>query len=278
MVRADLAASGVIFTLDTESGFRDVVFVTGSWGLGENIVQGKVDPDEFYVHKPTFRQGYRAVLSRALGGKQMRLVYARGRGGASHAQRADTAGRARALLLDRSKRFSSLPDTRSASRTITPELAGHPTPMDIEWAKDGEDGGLYIVQARPETVASRRAPRRLRNLLAEGHRARCSLTGRAVGEKIACGKVRRHRGRARPRRISAGEVLVAEATSPDWEPVMKTAAAIVTSHGGRTCHAAIVARELGVPAVVGAEGAVEKLAAGAGRDRQLRRRRGRQGL
>jgi pyruvate, water dikinase len=260
MVRADLAASGVIFTLDTESGFRDVVFVTGSWGLGENVVQGKVDPDEFYVHKPTFRQGYRAVLSRRLGKKQTRLVYARGHGNASTRNLPTRKSeRERSCLTD--AEVLDLADSAIRIEDHYSQLAGHPTPMDIEWAKDGEDGKLYIVQARPETVASRRAAGAFETyaLKAAGP---VLATGRAVGEKIASGKVRVV---ADPRDLAAfhpGEVLVAEATSPDWEPVMKTAAAIVTSRGGRTCHAAIVARELGVPAVVGAEGATERLTSG----------------
>jgi pyruvate, water dikinase len=260
MVRADLAASGVIFTLDTESGFRDVVFVTGSWGLGENIVQGKVDPDEFYVHKPTFREGYRAVLSRRLGNKQMRLVYARGHGsGSTRNLPTRRIERERFCLAD--GEVLELSDAAIHIEDHYSELAGHPTPMDIEWAKDGEDGKLYIVQARPETVASRRAPEAFETyaLTASGS---VLATGRAVGEKIASGKVRVVTGAHDLSAFRPGEVLVAEATSPDWEPVMKTAAAIVTNHGGRTCHAAIVARELGVPAVVGAEGATERLATG----------------
>ena len=260
MVRADLAASGVIFTLDTESGFRDVVFITGAWGLGENIVQGKVDPDEFYVHKLTFRQGYHAVLSRTLGGKQMRLVYAGGRSGATTRNvRTSRAARERFCLTD-----AEVLDLAGYAIRIEEHysgLAGQPTPMDIEWAKDGEDGRLYIVQARPETVASQRAPGAFETYSLKGTGA-VLATGRAVGEKIASGKVRIVADAHDLTVFQPGEVLVAEATSPDWEPVMKTAAAIVTSHGGRTCHAAIVARELGVPAVVGAEGAVEKLATG----------------
>ena len=260
MVRADLASSGVIFTIDTESGFRDVVFITGAWGLGENIVQGKVDPDEFYVHKPTFRQGYRAVLSRTLGGKQMRLVYAGGRSGATTRNvRTSRAARERFCLTD-----AEVLDLAGYAIRIEDHysgLAGQPTPMDIEWAKDGEDGRLYIVQARPETVASQRAPGAFETYSLKGTGA-VLATGRAVGEKIASGKVRIVADAHDLTVFQPGEVLVAEATTPDWEPVMKTAAAIVTSHGGRTCHAAIVARELGVPAVVGAEGAVEKLATG----------------
>src|SRR6266700_3431237 len=157
MVRADLAASGVIFTLDTESGFRDVVFITGAWGLGENIVQGKVDPDEFYVHKPTFREGYRAVLSRTLGGKRIRLVYARGRGGAS-TRNVPTAKAARSRFCLTDAEVLELSDYAIRIEDHYSGLAGQLTPMDIEWAKDGDDGRLYIVQARPETVASQRAP------------------------------------------------------------------------------------------------------------------------
>ena len=260
MVRADLAASGVIFTLDTESGFRDVVFVTGSWGLGENIVQGKVDPDEFYVHKPTFRLGYRAVLSHALGTKQLRLVYARGHGADSTRNlRTRRAERERFCLAD--TEVLELADYAIRIEDHYSKLAGQPTPMDIEWAKDGEDGKLYILQARPETVASRRAAGNFETftLKASGP---VLATGRAVGEKIAAGAARLVIDARSLAAFAPGEVLVAELTSPDWEPVMKTAAAIVTSHGGRTCHAAIVARELGVPAVVGAEGAVERLASG----------------
>ena len=260
MVRSDRAASGVIFTLDTESGFRDVVFVTGSWGLGENVVQGKVDPDEFYVHKPTFRQGYRAVLSRALGRKQMRLVYARGHGEASTRNLPTRkAERERFCLPD--AEVLELAGYAMDIEDHYSKLAGHPTPMDIEWAKDGEDGRLYIVQARPETVASRRAAGAFETytLKASGP---VLVTGRAVGEKIASGRVRVVTDPHDLASFLPGEVLVAEATSPDWEPVMKTAAAIVTSRGGRTCHAAIVARELGVPAVVGAEQATDRLATG----------------
>jgi pyruvate,water dikinase len=261
MVRSDLASSGVIFTLDTESGFRDVVFVTGAWGLGENIVQGKVDPDEFYVHKPTFRKGHRAVLSHSLGGKQMRLVYASGHGDASTQNvRTTKAARERFCLTD--AEVLDLADCAIRIEDHYSQLAGHPTPMDIEWAKDGEEGKLYIVQARPETVASQRVAGAFETYALKTG-GPVLVTGRAVGEKIASGTVRQVAGAHDLSAFHPGEVLVAEATSPDWEPVMKTAGAIVTSHGGRTCHAAIVARELGVPAVVGAEGALEKLRTGA---------------
>src|SRR6516225_2347833 len=261
MVRSDLASSGVIFTLDTESGFRDVVFVTGSWGLGENVVQGKVDPAEFYVHKPTFRQGYRAVLSRSLGRKQMRLVYARGHGEASTRNLPTRkTDRERYCLAD--GEVLELAGYAIRIEDHYSRLAGQPTPMDIEWAQDGEDGELYIVQARPETVASRRAAGAFETFTLKGG-GPVLVTGRAVGEKIGAGRVRVVTDAHNLASFLPGEVLVAEATSPDWEPVMKTAAAIVTSRGGRTCHAAIVARELGLPAVVGAEGATDRLAIGA---------------
>jgi pyruvate, water dikinase len=265
MVRSDRAASGVAFTLDTESGFREVVFITGVYGLGENIVQGTVDPDEFYVHKPTFRDGYRAVLSRSLGGKQKRMVYG---SAARPSVAASTTRNVRTTFAER-ERFCINDDAvlEIARHAITIEdhysqANASPTPMDIEWAQDGPDGDIYIVQARPETVASRRPPQALETytLKASGP---ALVKGRAVGEKIAAGRVRiistaRDLGSFRP-----GEVLVAPATSPDWEPVMKNAAAIVTERGGRTCHAAIVARELGIPAVVGADRATTLLKSGA---------------
>ena len=258
MVRADRASSGVAFTLDTESGFRDVVFITGVYGLGENIVQGTVDPDEFYVHKPTFGQGYRAVLSRTLGRKHMRMIYARGHGRTKNVP-VPQVDRDRfcvtdAEVLEIADHSIKIEDHYSSS-------AGHPVPMDIEWAKDADDKQIYIIQARPETVASRREPTSFETYnLKES--ASALVTGRAVGEKIAAGPVRVIADARDLAKFRPGEVLVTESTSPDWEPVMKIAAAIVTERGGRTCHAAIVARELGVPAVVGAIGAKEVLKTG----------------
>ena len=259
MVRADGAASGVAFTLDTESGFRDVVFITAVYGLGENIVQGTVDPDEFYVHKPTFRLGHRAVLSRSLGRKQMRMVYGDGKGGTRNVP-VPEAERERfcisdAEVLELAANAIAIEDHYSAE-------AGHPSPMDIEWAKDADDGQIYVIQARPETVASRRAPTALETYSLKGS-GPVLATGRAVGEKIAAGPVRVIADPHHLADFQPGEVLVAQSTSPDWEPVMKIAAAIVTERGGRTCHAAIVARELGVPAVVGAAGAKDALQTGA---------------
>src|SRR6516164_389220 len=218
MFRSDLAASGVIFTLDTESGFRDVVFITGAWGLGENVVQGKVDPDEFYVHKPTFRQGYRTVLSRSLGKKETRLVYARGHGEASTRNFATRkTDRERYCLAD--GEVLELAGYAIRIEDHYSRLAGQPTPMDIEWAQDGEEGRLYIVQARPETVASRRATGAFETytLKAGGP---VLATGRAVREKIASGQVRVVTDTHVLASFLPGEVLVADATSPDWEPVM----------------------------------------------------------
>jgi len=259
MVRSDRAASGVAFTLDTETGFRDVVFVTGAYGLGENVVQGRVDPDEFYVHKPTFRAGHRCVLRRALGSKQQRMVYGSDRGHATVNVETLPADRDRFCIDDGD--VLTIADYALRIEDHFSARAGHPMPMDIEWAKDGLDGSIYIVQARPETVASRKPVGSF-----ESYRLNDSgpilLTGRSVGEKIAHGTVRRVAGNADLAAFRPGEVLVAETTSPDWEPVMKQASAIVTDRGGRTCHAAIVARELGIPAVVGAENATQLLEPG----------------
>ena len=260
MVRSDLASSGVIFTLDTESGFRDVVLLTGSWGLGENVVQGSVDPDEFTVHKPSFRAGHRAVLRRSLGSKELTMGLADGANGAT-TRNAPTPPERQAQYCLTDPEVLELAAAALKIEEHYSAAAGQPRPMDIEWAKDAADGKLYIVQARPETVASRRAPGMLETYTL-GDAATPLVTGRAVGEKIATGIVRLVRGAADLAAFRPGEVLVAEQTSPDWEPVMKTAGAIVTDHGGRTCHAAIVARELGVPAVVGCGNATAALTSG----------------
>ncbi|MDR3499845.1 MAG: phosphoenolpyruvate synthase [Parvibaculum sp.] len=260
MVGADKASSGVMFTLDTESGFRDVVFITGSYGLGETIVQGEVDPDEFYVHKPTFKAGHRAVLRHSLGAKEVKLVYARQKGEVS-TQLVNTtrADRARYCLTD--AEVLELAGHAIAIEDHYSREAGHAMPMDIEWAKDGNDGLIYVIQARPETVASQNAGKDLESYTLKGKGA-LLVSGRAVGEKIATGKARVIAKKSDLAKFRPGEVLIAETTSPDWQPVMKGAAAIVTDHGGRTCHAAIVARELGVPAVVGADGAMAKIRTG----------------
>ena len=261
MVRSDLAASGVAFTLDTETGFRDVVFVTGVWGLGESIVQGKVDPDEFHVHKPTFRTGSRCVLRRRLGGKQRQLVYGEG-GSAGSTSYIDTpAGKREEFCLSDGE-VLAIADCAMRIEEHYSRLAGEPRPMDIEWAKDGPDGALYIVQARPETVVSRRPAATVETYRVKATQ-RAIVEGRAVGEKAASGPVRLVSGPADLAAFQPGDVLVAATTSPDWEPVMKKAAAIVTDRGGRTCHAAIVAREHGIPAIVGATGATGILKSGA---------------
>ena len=251
MVRSDLDASGVMFSLDTETGFRDVIFITGAWGLGENVVQGAVEPDEFYVHKPTFEKGHHAVLRRSIGSKKIKMIYATG--GAKDMTRnvpVSQLDRRRSCLSD--KDVLTLADYAIKIEKHYSEKAGVDRPMDMEWAKDGLDGGIYMVQARPETVESQKQGNILRqyHLRSEGETL---ARGYAIGTKIAAGRARYIRDVAHLHEFRPGEVLVADTTTPDWEPVMKTAAAIVTNRGGRTCHASIIARELGVPAVVGCD-------------------------
>jgi pyruvate, water dikinase len=261
MVRADLAASGVMFTLETETGFRDVVLVSGTYGLGENIVQGTVDPDEFLVFKPTFEKGHRTVLRRRLGSKELKMVYADG--GIREATRnipTPQADRERLCLSD--EEVLTLAEYGLKIERHYSEKAGRPVPMDIEWAKDGRDGRLYVVQARPETVASQKRVTFLEEFMLETSDEPL-VTGRAVGARIGSGAVRIVSSPAHLAEFRSGEVLVADVTTPDWEPIMKQAAAIVTNRGGRTCHAAIVAREFGIPAIVGTENATERLQMGA---------------
>ncbi len=254
MVRSDLAASGVMFSLDTESGFKDAVFITGAYGLGENVVQGAVDPDEFYVHKPTFAQGYRAVLRRTLGAKKIKMIYSDGR--------TREPVRNIATANDERRRFCINDAEALELADYAIKIERHyGRPMDMEWAKDGLDGQLYIVQARPETVASQRTGYVLEQyrLIQSGE---ILVKGHAVGSKIAVGNARVIDHVSKLSTFKPGEVLVADMTTPDWEPVMKVAAAIVTNRGGRTCHAAIIARELGVPAVIGCENATTAVASG----------------
>ncbi len=253
MVRSGVGASGVLFTLDTESGFRDVVFVTSSFGLGEMVVQGAVNPDEFYVYKPTLKQGKPAILRRSLGSKALRMVYS------------DVPGE-RVRTEDTP---AELRNTFSITDADVHELAKqalvierhYGRPMDIEWAKDGVTGRLFIVQARPETVKSRAKATQIERYALE-KRGQVVAEGRAIGQKIGSGVARVVRSLDDMNRVQPGDVLVADMTDPDWEPVMKRASAIVTNRGGRTCHAAIIARELGVPAVVGTGNALDHITDG----------------
>jgi pyruvate,water dikinase len=253
MVRSDLAASGVLFTLDTETGFPDVVFVTGAYGLGENIVQGAVEPDEFYVHKPTFDAGHRTVLRRRLGAKAVTMVLPEGGTDVPHNISTAAADRARFCIDD-----ADVLELAGHARTIERHYG---CPMDVEWAKDGVDGNLYVVQARPETGAAHRPTLTLETVRVLDHGALLA-SGRAVGENVAAGPARLVATPAALSTFRPGDVLVADTTTPDWEPVLKIAAAVVTNRGGRTCHAAIIARELGIPAVVGTGDATERIAAG----------------
>ena len=250
MVRSDVGASGVLFTLDTESGFRDAVFVTASYGLGEMVVQGAVNPDEFYVYKPTLRQGKPAILRRQIGAKQQRMVYSSNPGERVRIEEVPANDRVAFSISDE--------DVHELARQSLIIEQHYGRPMDVEWAKDGNTGKVYIVQARPETVKSRaRATQIERYQLHE--RGPVLAEGRAIGQKIGSGKARVIRSLKDMARVEAGDVLVADMTDPDWAPVMKRAAAIITNRGGRTCHAAIIARELGVPAVVGTGDGLEKI-------------------
>jgi pyruvate,water dikinase len=254
MVRSDLAASGVMFTLDTESGFRDAVFITASYGLGEMVVQGAVNPDEFYVHKPTVAAGRPAILRRTVGDKAIRMVYADA-GGDSPVRTEDVPETDRILFSINDAEVEDL----ARQAMLIEEHYGRP--MDIEWAKDGVDGKLYIVQARPETVQSRSGQVIERyHLQSKGD---VIASGRSIGHRIGAGKARVVESIRDMEHVQPGDVLVTDMTDPDWEPIMKRAAAIVTNRGGRTCHAAIIARELGVPAVVGCNDATDRIADGA---------------
>ena len=250
MVRSDIGASGVLFTLDTESGFRDVVFITGSYGLGEMVVQGAVNPDEFYVHKPTLRAGRPAVLRRQIGAKQLKMIYSDQPG--ELVKTVDTSAEERGRFCITDAEIEEL-----ARQSLTIEKH-YDRPMDIEWAKDGNTGKLYIVQARPETVKSRDHVNKLERY-SLSKRGELVAEGRAIGHKIGAGRARVVKSLDDMNRVEAGDVLVTDMTDPDWEPVMKRSAAIVTNRGGRTCHAAIIARELGIPAVVGCGDATQKI-------------------
>ena len=250
MVRSDIGASGVLFTLDTESGFRNVVFITSSYGLGENVVQGAVNPDEFYVYKPTLLQGKHAILRRTLGSKLIRMVY-------SDAPNERVKNEATPVGLQNQFSISDADVEELAKQALVIEQH-YQRPMDIEWAKDGHTGKIYIVQARPETVKSRTKATQIERYHL-GHRGDVLIEGRSIGQKIGSGVARVIQSIADMDKLKPGDVLVADMTDPDWEPIMKRASAIVTNRGGRTCHAAIIARELGVPAVVGCGNAMDKI-------------------
>ncbi|MEW3901657.1 phosphoenolpyruvate synthase [Pseudomonas aeruginosa] len=257
MVRSETGTAGVMFTLDTESGFRDVVFITGAYGLGETVVQGAVNPDEFYVHKPTLEAGRPAILRRNLGSKAIKMIY----GDEAKAGRSvkvvdvDRADRARFALSDAEV-------TELAKQAMIIEKH-YGRPMDIEWAKDGDDGKLYIVKARPETVKSRASATVMERYLLK-EKGTVLVEGRAIGQRIGAGPVKVINDVSEMDKVQPGDVLVSDMTDPDWEPVMKRASAIVTNRGGRTCHAAIIARELGIPAVVGCGNATQILQDGQG--------------
>ncbi len=252
MVRSETAASGVMFTLDTESGYRDAVFVTGAWGLGETVVQGAVNPDEFYVHKPTLAAGRPAVLRRTLGSKRIKMVYTEDAAAGRSVKTVDVAH------ADRQRFCLSDDDVMALARQAVTIEQHYGRPMDIEWARDGDDGRLYIVQARPETVVSNQDAGTLERFTLK-EKGRVLVDGRAIGQRIGQGKVRLVASPEEMHKVQNGDVLVTDMTDPDWEPIMKRASAIVTNRGGRTCHAAIIARELGIPAVVGCGDATELL-------------------
>ncbi len=256
MVRSDLASAGVIFSIDTESGFADAVLINAAYGLGENVVQGSVNPDEYYVFKPTLKKGFRPILKRTLGSKAMKLIY--DVGGSKMTKNVPVAP-------DQANRFALEEDDILQLARWACEIEDHYSqlhgrfcPMDMEWAKDGRTGELFIVQARPETVQSQRSTTQLYRYHLKGTSARL-LTGHSVGEKIAAGRVRLIRDVHEMAQLGEGEILVTDKTDPDWEPVMKRAGGIITNRGGRTCHAAIVSRELGLPAIVGTQNATEVL-------------------
>ncbi len=262
MVRSDQASSGVMFSLDTETGFRDVVFINAALGLGENVVQGTIEPDSFYVHKPTFKKGHRAVLKRRLGRKEMKMIFTDTLNvdniAAEYTRNIDTTNEERLSYCISDEEIMELADYAIKVEKHYSGKAGVDKPMDMEWAKDAFDGLLYMVQARPETVESQRKGSILEiyHLKEKSH---ILAQGQAVGTRISSGAVHLIDNVSQLSEFQPGDVLVANTTSPDWEPIMKTAAAIVTNRGGRTCHAAIVSRELGIPAIVGSDNATDVL-------------------
>jgi len=256
MVRSDIGASGVMFTLDTESGFRDVVFITASYGLGETVVQGAVNPDEFYVFKPTLAQKRPAIVRRNRGGKAIKMIYSDDQ---SHGRSIKTVD---VIPADRLRFCLTDAQVEELARHAVAIEEHYQRPMDIEWGLDGEDGGIYILQARPETVKSRSSGQEIERYEIRG-KGPVLAQGRAIGQRIGAGRAKVIMGVEEIARVQPGDVLVTDMTDPDWEPIMKRAAAIVTNRGGRTCHAAIIARELGIPAVVGCGNATELVPDGA---------------
>jgi len=254
MVRSENGASGVMFSLDTESGFRDVVFITAAYGLGETVVQGQVNPDEFYVHKPTLTAGRPSILRRNLGSKAIKMVYAKGASAGKSVETVDVD------KDDRAKFSISDEEVQALAQQCLIIEKHYDHPVDVEWARDGDDGKLYIVQARPETVKSRQTNVMERYLLKE--KGKVLVEGRSIGHRIGSGAVKLITNLREMDKVQPGDVLVTDMTDPDWEPIMKRASAIVTNRGGRTCHAAIIARELGIPAVVGCGDATDLLQEG----------------
>jgi len=258
MVRSDLGSSGVMFSIDTESGFKDVVFINGAWGLGENVVQGTINPDAFYIHKPTFKKGFKSVLKRKLGDKEQTMIFSKDLETANLAEQftknIPTPIEYKMKFCINDNEVLKLADWAIKIEEHYTNVRQTYTPMDMEWAKDGIDGELYMVQARPETVHSQENNSML-EIYKLKEKSKVILTGNAVGEKIGAGKVKILKSMAESDKFNTGDILVAHTTSPDWEPVMKKASAIITETGGRTCHAAIVSRELGKPAIVGVKDA-----------------------
>ncbi len=256
MIRSDIGSSGVLFTLDTESGFRDVVFITGAWGLGETVVQGAVNPDEFFIYKPTLASGHQAIISRQLGDKAIKMIFT---GASEHGKSVRTV---EVEPSDRRRFCISDEQVEDLARHAVNIEQHYGRPLDIEWALDGEDGELYIVQARPETVRSREEGKAVIERYHLQQKSRVITTGRAIGRRIGSGVARVIRDPSKMEDVQAGDVLVTDMTDPDWEPIMKRASAIVTNRGGRTCHAAIIARELDIPAIVGCGDATDSIKTG----------------
>ena len=258
MIRSDIGSAGVLFTLDTESGFRDAVFITGAWGLGETVVQGAVNPDEFFVYKPSLASGHQAIISRTLGGKAIKMIFT---GASEHGKSVRTVETEPA---DRQRFCISDEQVEMLARHAVDIEKHYGRPMDIEWALDGEDGELYIVQARPETVRSRESSEAVIERYNLQQKSGVITTGRAIGRRIGSGEAKVIRDPSKMEDVQPGDVLVTDMTDPDWEPIMKRASAIVTNRGGRTCHAAIIARELDIPAIVGCGDATDKIETGQG--------------